>query len=133
MLAHSPQVAELLLEKGANINAVDNAGHTPLMCQASHIGHANLGHIRTLELLLQKGADVNAVDYIGKTALMWASSNGNAKSLELLLKHGADANHKDKSGNTALTYAKNREQKEMMLPRGQMPRERLLIEHGATE
>ena len=48
------EIATILLEHGANINATNNNGATSLML-ASQIGHNE-----TIALLLKHGADVNA-------------------------------------------------------------------------
>ena len=48
------EVVELLIANGANVNAKDKDGGTPLL-------HATLsGHREIVELLISKGADVNA-------------------------------------------------------------------------
>ncbi len=52
-------VAELLLAKGADVNATNNDGDTPLHCAAYHRDMA--------ELLLNKGANVSAKNKRGET------------------------------------------------------------------
>jgi len=46
-------IAQLLLEKGAKINAQDNDGWTPLIAAAGR------GYIAMVQLLLEKGADLS--------------------------------------------------------------------------
>jgi ankyrin repeat protein len=55
-----------LIERGANVNAKDEEGATPLMIAAG------MGRVEMVKLLLSKGADVNARDNSGVTALGWA-------------------------------------------------------------
>jgi len=66
---------ELLLKKGANVNAKDKYGGTALMYAAVK------GHKEVVELLIENGADVNAKNIMGKTALMSASRGGIRKWL----------------------------------------------------
>jgi len=54
---------QTLLENGADPNAKDNAGHTPLHWAA------HLGHVEIVELLLERGANPNAEDNYGSTPL----------------------------------------------------------------
>ena len=56
-------IVSLLLEKGADVNAKNNDGWTPL-----HWASEN-GHEAIVSLLLEKGADVNAKDNDGETPL----------------------------------------------------------------
>jgi ankyrin repeat protein len=58
------ETVQLLLEKGADVNAKSNSRWTALMYAAEN------GHTEIVHLLLEKGADVNAKTSIGKTALM---------------------------------------------------------------
>jgi len=76
------EVAELLIAKGADVNAKDDDGVTPLFDAAL------LGHTAIAELLIEKGADVNAKDMGGKTALDKAIINDETKIADLLRKHG---------------------------------------------
>ena len=61
-------IADFLISKGADIDAKDVRGSTPLI-RASMKGYKD-----TVELLISKGADVNVKDVQGYTALYWASS-----------------------------------------------------------
>ena len=56
-------VLRLLLERGANVNALTRVGSTPL-----HLASQN-GAVEVVRLLVEHGADVEAVDGDGKTAL----------------------------------------------------------------
>jgi ankyrin repeat protein len=58
----------LLLSRGANVHAKDNAGWTALMNAASN------GHIMTCAILLEKGANIFITNEKGNTALMIAES-----------------------------------------------------------
>ncbi len=88
---------ERLLDQGADIEARDGRGWTPLM-NAIHAGR-----IENAKLLIAKNADANAKDKRGWTALMTAIFGGDAVVGRLLIEKGADVNAKDNLfGNTAL-------------------------------
>jgi ankyrin repeat protein len=70
---------KLLLEKGADVNAVDYRGYTPLM-QAAYCDEASSELIR---LLLAKGASVNATGE-GETPLSLAVKRGETEITRLL-------------------------------------------------
>jgi ankyrin repeat protein len=76
-------VAVLLLGKGADVNAENNGGATPL-----HIAVYNT-HKDMAELLIAKGADMNTAAKDGTTPLQIAKDEGNKEIVELLRKHGA--------------------------------------------
>jgi len=67
--AGDPDRVRALLAAGADANARDDAGDTPLL-RAAHAG--NLALVR---MLLAAGADANAADALGWTALMKAAYN----------------------------------------------------------
>lgn len=92
----NPEIARILLEKGANINARNDRDETPLMCAT---------HEETVIALLDKGADINVQDREGNTALVHAIRNHNAKKVHRLLERGADVAIKNRRGETALQIA----------------------------
>jgi ankyrin repeat protein len=65
--AHRPDIAALLLDKGANPNLRGQAGLT-VFHEAAATGQIDLA-----EMLLQHGGDVNATDNSGKTPLAYAT------------------------------------------------------------
>ncbi|KAK2591217.1 hypothetical protein QQS21_011102 [Conoideocrella luteorostrata] len=89
-------VAKLLLKKGADIEAKDKYGQTPLSLATEE------GREAVAKLLLDKGADIEAKDKHGRTPLSLATKEAMTK---LLLEKGADIEAKDKYGQTPLSLA----------------------------
>jgi ankyrin repeat protein len=86
-LACYANVAELLIAKGADINAKDRPGYTPLHSAAE----AN--HLEVAELLISKGADAKAEGGVTRvTPLQQAVIPGNTDMVRLLIDKGADVN-----------------------------------------
>ncbi len=69
VLAHHPEVVKALLAAGANANAVDHFGYTPLLYAAT----VDFGDAETVTMLLKAGADPGIKDKKGETALAHAS------------------------------------------------------------
>ncbi len=93
------QQIKALLAKGANLNAPDADGTTPLM-------HAVVNaEANCVKLLLDKGADPNLSNKAGATALMWAVSD--LKKVQLLLAKGANVNAVSKDEKSPLRLALN--------------------------
>lgn len=96
------EVARVLLEAGADANAVDEHGQTVLMRASLN------GNVKVVKELLGSGVEVNAAAKDGWTALMVASGwGGKARSeiVELLLGAGAEVNAVNEDGATALIQA----------------------------
>ena len=74
---------QLLLDKGANVNAVD-AYQDSILDVAVRMDHADV-----VAQLLAKGADVNAKDQRGFTPLYYAKAGDLGKIVDMLRKHGA--------------------------------------------
>jgi len=125
-------IALLLLQHDADVNALNEEGITPLhkACKKGLpdiVGwlvkyHANVdardkngntpllmasdaGERRIVEVLLDHGAHVDPRNKIGWTPLMSASQNGHPEIIELLLQRGAAVDSRDDDGWTALTPA----------------------------
>ncbi len=88
----NPTIVVLLLESGANPNARDDSGSTPL-----HFGVRN-GNPVVSSHLLAAGSDPNAADNDGYTPLHIAHWNANARVTELLLEAGANPIAKSNDG-----------------------------------
>lgn len=113
------QVAELLLQKGADPNAKDQQlGGTPLIAAAIN------GDPALINLLLAHGADPKIrAERNGMTALMAAAMAGQAKAVEFLLDKAGGLDETDNSGRTPLIWAAYY---------GAVEAARLLVERGAA-
>jgi ankyrin repeat protein len=78
ILSKRTDLAKLLIEKGASINATGVNGITPLHC-AAYMGNAEI-----TELLLKKGADRTVKNSQGLTPLETAQKNNHPKVAGLL-------------------------------------------------
>jgi ankyrin repeat protein len=108
-------IAQLLLEHGADVDARDNAELTPLLL-ASREGHAELGRI-----LLEHGADTEARDNDKRTPLFLAVENEHVEVTRILLEHGADTEAREANDMSPLEHASII---------GYVEIARLLLEHG---
>lgn len=93
------EAVKLLLDAGANVNAVDYSDTTPLV-KACQYSSSDVDLVTTLKLLLAAGADVHLthrgglelVDHVSR----WQDESRRVAMLELLLDAGAAANGSDK-------------------------------------
>lgn len=82
------EIVKLLIEYGANVNAKNLTGMTPLHILCST--HSN-DTIIVAKLLIDNGADINTQEYVYRfTPLHLAAKAGNKKLINFLLDSGAD-------------------------------------------
>lgn len=77
------EIAQALLEQGADPNATQAGDFTPLH------GAAQNGQVKMIQLLLDYGAQVNAPSGDKRTPLDFASEQGHREAADLLRQHGA--------------------------------------------
>ena len=97
VLSGNTQMAELLIDKGADVNAKDYNGWTSLHWAA------RLGSKDIVEFLIVRGADINAKNNKSFTPLHCAALWGYKDAVEFLIAKGADINAKNKYGHTPLS------------------------------
>ncbi|KAK6487546.1 hypothetical protein HHUSO_G8755 [Huso huso] len=90
------EVAEYLLQHGAEVNSQDKGGLIPLHNAASY------GHVDVAALLIKYNACVNATDTWAFTPLHEAAQKGKTQLCALLLAHGADASLTNQEGQSPL-------------------------------
>ena len=113
----TPEMVQLLIAHGAEVNVSTTDGETPLMFAVDQ-------GPEMVQLLLDAGAKIEAEDRAGMTALSHAAWRENETSLgsaKLLLANGAEINHLSKAG-YPLTLA---------CTSGNTSMVELLMEHGA--
>ena len=80
-------IAGFLIDSGANVNAVDRSGDTPLTLMLRFCGGSE--YKRVMDLLLLKEADVNHANNLGFTALHYAALSNDVVAVVSLLLLGA--------------------------------------------
>ena len=109
-------MCELLLDRGAQVDSLDEDRNTPL-----HYAAAS-GSAASVKALLRGGAQVDLEQAQGLTPAHWAAHKGHTDVLSIMLTYGAPVNAAAEEGATPLHMAANR---------GHLPCVRLLLEKGA--
>lgn len=71
-----------LIKAGADLNAIDEEGCTPLMAEA------DVGNTEMVKICLDAGADASLRDSSGLNTLMLAAASGHTQTVKLLIGHG---------------------------------------------
>lgn len=99
-IGDNAQAGTALIRKGANVDARDSRGKTPLHEAAA------AGAVGVIKLLLSSEAEIQHRDGVGKTPLHRAAQASQAEAVKMLLADGADPAVKDQRGKTASDYAR---------------------------
>ena len=85
-------IVQYLLEKGANIEAKDFLGQTPLhsICESEN-------RVQAMECLIDHGANIEAKNSNGRTPLHEAAYSDNVEGVNLLLSRGANVKDNKKA------------------------------------
>lgn len=105
----SLDVVDLLLDRGADVNAVSKNAFSATPLQ----GAALFQTINLAKVLIEHGADVNCRSAAGSTPLHEVAGKGQIEFAKLLLDNGADINAKDDKGKTPLAIALESKQAQM--------------------
>ena len=109
------EIAQFLLDSGADVNAVDESGESPLYSAIKR------GRVEITQLLVDRGAKVNIKDIRQFTPLTVAAAAGEIEIIKTLVKAGADLKA-ETYGLTPLMFAAASRKPEPV---------RLLVELGA--
>ncbi|KAK0616858.1 hypothetical protein B0T14DRAFT_523937 [Immersiella caudata] len=80
------KILQILLDKGADISALDATGRTPLHCAVEGM------RMDIVKLLVERGADVTQLDHKGISALHMAVEKGMEDAVVFFIENGADPN-----------------------------------------
>lgn len=92
---------ELLLARGADLDARDAKGSTPLMLAVAN------RCLSAVLALLAAGADPNCADTAGSTALHLAAAERSLELARVLLQAGADHTARDRKGQLPIDVARD--------------------------
>lgn len=136
-----PDIIELILDRGVDINLQARGGFTPLATAAQYgdsdivkallernadtsvltddgLGPMSIasqsGHVEIVKTLLKYEVNIDEGFMDRRTPLLWAIIRGHVQTAKLLIDSGADIERMDKPGYTALRYAAEYNRQEIL-------------------
>jgi len=97
--ANAIEAAKLLIDAGADVNAMDNIQDSPFLYAGAE------GKLEILKMTVQAGADLDSTNRYGGTALVPAAHHGHVDVVAYLLTTRINKDHINKLGWTALLEA----------------------------
>ena len=94
-------IVKILLDSGANVNASNDWGITPLMKAAANPKCS----VQLIKLLIKQGADTTITNRLGQFALHFAVSSDSEECVKVLVAAGDDVNKGDSNNKTPLMEA----------------------------
>lgn len=104
------EAAKLLIQRGANVQAIDDRNRLPLHNAAQY------GHVDMIELLVSAGSDVNKQDEGGNTPLHLAAPLKTFTACLKLMELGANVDLKNNSDQMAYDLAETGDVREVLRP-----------------
>jgi ankyrin repeat protein len=128
----SLKIAELLISKGANVNATTAAGSDITMGGESPLHLSKLPAMTKLLLSHKAKVDIMSTGLIKKQPIHHFAMEGDVESLKMLLDHGADIEARSESGETTTpldtaVYWERADAVKFLLERGAKPTERVMM------
>ncbi|XP_065580502.1 uncharacterized protein LOC136040233 [Artemia franciscana] len=93
------EIINLLIARGAEVNAISTLGFTPLYLAAQY------GHEEATKVLIEKNANIDDFDTLGRTPLHIAALAGHTNVVRVLLSNRANPTIKNNEGVTPLEFA----------------------------
>lgn len=111
------EIVKLLLNAGADVNALDENGNTPLMLLDEETSE------EIVKLLVRYGTNLNIQSKESKrTVLLNAALNENLKAIKALAESGADVNLRDSDGESTLDLVTDEKTKHLLIAYGAKPK-----------
>jgi ankyrin repeat protein len=114
MRTTDPRIATLLIDKGADVHALDARGNNALNAAVGSASMKEAEIVAVARILLASGADPNLPGADRRTPLVTAIWQGHGSVVNLLLDNGADIDGRDPAGITPLMVAAQSHQEPML-------------------
>ena len=94
-VTQDPKMVRLLLSRGADVNARNDMGLTPMFTK----------ELPLTRMLVEAGADIHATSDKGNSIVMWYTYSGYLEGVKYFIGQGVDVNHVNEDGQSAYDIA----------------------------